>query len=354
MAELYDISTWAEQRWWNTGGTRDKKIYMNPKDGELYYFKKSFKKGKRDYKYEFWSEIIAYEIGKHLKFNTLPYHIALRGNDVGCISKSMIKHDAEELNEGGKFLQAYDKTFNPDNIKERNKYTFQLIEDALTSLNKKSHLTNLVEVIVFDSLIGNSDRHQENWAIINKHNLVTKKLNQIDESKNSGVYDKYPKWLKKLIQFISDEKGRIRPEVKASLLFNVDTKFAPIYDCGCSFGRQLEDIKVNQLLINESEMDKFINNGKSEIHWHGIKLNHFELVKHLIKTENHRYNVLEALEKITENFNESIIKNLVFRIDNKLVQSGNANILPYNRKELVFKILTLRHKKLREIYSQYK
>jgi hypothetical protein len=73
MAKLYNISAWSEQSWWNTGGTRDKKIYLSPEDGELYYFKQSFKKGKRDYTYEFWSEIIASEVGEHLGFDILPH-----------------------------------------------------------------------------------------------------------------------------------------------------------------------------------------------------------------------------------------------------------------------------------------
>jgi hypothetical protein len=87
MARLYNISEWNEQSWWNTGGTRNKKIYLNPEDGALYYFKQSLKKGPREYKYEFWSEIIASEVGKLLGFDILPYHIAIRGIMVGCISK---------------------------------------------------------------------------------------------------------------------------------------------------------------------------------------------------------------------------------------------------------------------------
>ena len=116
MAQLFDISNWNEQLWWSTGGTRNKKVYLNTEDGEIYYFKESYKKGKRDYKYEFWSEIIASEIGILFEFNVLEYHIALRGNDIGCISKSMIDPESEELVEGGKYLQAFDNTFKPEKI----------------------------------------------------------------------------------------------------------------------------------------------------------------------------------------------------------------------------------------------
>ncbi len=111
MAKLYNITEWSEQPWLNTGGTRNKKNYLNPADNELYYFKQSLKREKKDYKYEFWSEIIAYEIGQMCGFNILPYHVAVRGKEVGCISKSMINPDKEELVEGGRYIQAFDNSF---------------------------------------------------------------------------------------------------------------------------------------------------------------------------------------------------------------------------------------------------
>ncbi len=39
MPKLYIITEWIEQSWLNTGGTRNKKIYLNPEDGQLYFFK---------------------------------------------------------------------------------------------------------------------------------------------------------------------------------------------------------------------------------------------------------------------------------------------------------------------------
>jgi hypothetical protein len=215
MAKLYDISNWNEQSWWNTGGTRDKKIYLNPEDNELYYFKQSFKKGQRDYKHEFWSEIIASEIGIMLGFNVLEYNIAIRGKITGCISKSMINQTSEELIEGGKYLQAFDNTFNPENVKLRNQYNFELIVNALTSFQKENHLKDLVETIIFDALIGNSDRHQENWAIINVHSVLSEVAKQFEQDVKTGVIETLPNWLKVIIKkgFLTD-KGGIRPEIK--------------------------------------------------------------------------------------------------------------------------------------------
>lgn len=38
--KFFDIQSWNEQQWFNTGGTRDKKYVQSP-EGEFYYFKTS-------------------------------------------------------------------------------------------------------------------------------------------------------------------------------------------------------------------------------------------------------------------------------------------------------------------------
>lgn len=355
MAKLYDITQWNEQSWWNTGGTRDKKIYLNPEEGELYYFKQSFKKGQRDYKHEFWSEIIASELGELLGFDILPYHIAIRGNVVGCISKSMINQASEELIEGGKYLQAFDNTFKPENIKLRNQYNFDLILKALSSFKKEKHLKELVETIVFDALIGNSDRHQENWAIISVHTVLTEGITQIERGIKTGEIDEMPNWIKKIVKAIYTVKGKIRPELQtARLMLPKKTRFAPIYDSGCSFGRELDDKRVTQMLNNEQEIQKYIAKGLAEIHWESNKISHFELVNKLLESEVLKDFVLDSLKRISEKFDHKKVEQIVLNIDKEIIDSGNANILPKERKELVLKLLTLRVNKLGEIYSQYK
>lgn len=350
MAKLYNISNWDEQLWWNTGGTRDKKIYLNPNDNELYYFKQSFKKGKRDYKYEFWSEIVASEIGKMLEFDILNYDIAIRGEIVGCISKSMISQASEELIEGGKYLQAFDNTFNPESVKLRNQYNFELITQAFFSFNKEKYLKELIEIIVFDALIGNSDRHQENWAIINVHHLDNQNL--IETHKTEPL----PNWLKKLMQNLNPIKGKIQPEQinNARLLLTNKTRFAPIYDSGCCFGRELEDEKVSIMLSDEREVNKYVVKGLAEIHWEDKKISHFDLLEKLIEREEFKDLVLNPLKRIVNKFDSTQIKEAVYNIDKDLIKIANTANLPLERKKLIVKLLTLRQNKLEEIYSKYR
>ncbi len=360
MAELYNISHWSEQSWWNTGGTRDKKIYLNPEDWELYYFKQSFKKGQRDYRHEFWSEIIASEIGIMLGFDVLRYDIAIRGNVVGCISKSMINQASEELVEGGKYLQAFDNTFNPENVKQRNQYNFELIVGALNLFQKEKHLAKLIEIVVFDALIGNSDRHQENWGIINRHTSISQSIKQMTDDLETGFIkedlQKSSVWYKRLLErLFYTATGEVRQEFKqARLTLSKETCFAPIYDSGCSFGRELEDSKVSEMLENETKIQTYIKNGLAEIHWENKKISHFELIEKIFQIPEYKPFITNSLQKITNKFNIGEVKDLVLNIDRDLINIGNPNILPNKRKELIIKLLTLRFEKLEKMYSQMK
>jgi hypothetical protein len=321
----------------------------------LYYFKQSFKKGQRDYKHEFWSEIIASEVGVLLGFDILPYHIAIRGQVVGCISKSMINQASEELIEGGKYLQTFDNTFKPENIKLRNQYNFDLIVNALVSFKKEKHLKELVETIVFDALIGNSDRHQENWAIINKHTMISEGITQIQKDIESDKVDSMPNWVKKLIKVVYTVKGKIRPELQtARLMLPKQTRFAPIYDSGCSFGRELDDERIKLMLNNEHEIGKYVAKGLAEIHWEGNKISHFDLVTKLLKIEGLKDFVIASFKRIMEQFDPQKMEEIVRNVDKEIIELGNTNFLPKERKEFVLKLITLRLNKLGEVYSQYK
>lgn len=354
MAKLYDISHWSEQSWWNTGGTRDKKIYLNPDDLELYYFKQSFKKGQRDYKHEFWSEIIASEIGELLGFKVLSYQIAIRGEVVGCISKSMINQTSEELVEGGKYLQAFDNTFKPEDLKLRNQYNFELIRKALVSFNKENHLLQFIETIVFDAIIGNSDRHQENWAIINTHSKISESLTQIERDIKTGKLEMFPSWIQKLIKRIYTIKGDLRPEVQnVKLLLAKETRYAPIYDSGCSFGRELDDERITLMLNDEMELQKYVSKGLAEIHWNTTKISHFALVENLIKDSKLKEMVLATLNRALKNFDKQRVEFIVSAIDADLLKQGYPNGLPSERKVFIVKLLALRIRRLSEIHAQY-
>ena len=97
--QYYKLDDWHKMPWYNTSGTRDKSIFLNA-ETESFYFKTSYKKGQKDYVYEFWSEIVASLLGESLNLPVLHYDIASYEDKIGCISKNMLKFDKEELVEG--------------------------------------------------------------------------------------------------------------------------------------------------------------------------------------------------------------------------------------------------------------
>lgn len=351
MPHLFIINEWSEQLWWNTGGTRDKKIYLNPEDGQLYYFKQSYRKGEKDYKYEFWSEIIAYEVGIRLGFDVLPYHVAKRGEVLGCISKSMFSKEEEEFVEGGKYLQAFDSTFRPEYTDLRYKYDFQLITESLRFYGLAKYNTQIIDIIVFDALIGNSDRHQENWAVITGHTPMTKVLKQVEtelkENPEKTIFRKFYEW-------ILFSKGKMRPEIEeAKLVLTKTSRFAPIYDSGCCFGRELADDRVIQILKNRDQLKSYVERGKAEIHWDGEKISHFQLLENLLETQEFKKSTLESISKVISMFDSSEIRQIVFEVDQVMESSGLGRHLPSDRKELIWELLALRHQKIRDIHLKY-
>lgn len=341
MAEFYDISSWNQNLYYQTKGTRDKMVVVNPASGLEYYFKTSIEK----YPYEFWSEIIASEVGRYLGFNLLRYDIAYSKGIIGCLSKSMVSEN-KKLTEGVSYLTGYDNSYNPHVKESYNFYTFQFILEALTFFSLRNKIDELIKVIIFDSLIGNGDRHQENWGFIVETPKPFLRLKGIGLTLSGSFLEmlivKYLQLKTKVpIDFI---KKFIR-----SMELRGISEFSPIYDSGCCLGREKLDSAVNQMLKNGAELEKYINNGCSEIRWANEKkkISHFELIRRV--KEEYEHVVNSTITSVEGIFNEQQLRDLVFSVDSSLPSSLNSFKLPEQRKELIVKMITLRFEKLKEL-----
>jgi len=343
MAEFYDISNWQKKRLFQTGGTRNKSIFENPNTEELFYFKTSLKKEIIDYKYEFWSEILASEIGNELGFATLKYDIAWYKYEIGCLSKSMVDTNIRKLSEGINYLRGYDPNYNPDNKASYSQYTFHFIEKALNEYRLKDEMKHLVTVLIFDSLIGNGDRHQENWGFI-VPNIM--KIDEFTEKIKNRLIDL--KSFRFFLKFIIDKTGVSNKDFE-KLLDSSKGVFAPIYDSGSSLGRELSNEKVEIMLKDYKMIESYINRDRCEIRWTDEKISHFELIK-LIKEKTIYKNVVEnEIKRISEKFNKSNIEKIIEDVDKELPNNLFQYKLPDNRKKLIGKIVLLRLEKLKQI-----
>ncbi|HEY0262329.1 MAG TPA: HipA domain-containing protein [Chitinophagales bacterium] len=294
--KFIDATAWQNLSWLNSGGTRAKKILQDFEEGE-YYFKCSEKKEAKYYKYEFWNEIIAYQLGLHLGLDMLRYDVAVFENEIGCISPKMIT-DEEHLVEVGSFMTAQNPDFLPENNKARKQYTSQLLEETLKTFDLAEFLPFFFRTLLFDVIIGNTDRHQENWAFI-----------------------------------VNDAK----------------IKTAPIYDNVSCLARELNDVKVSVLLSDEKELLKYINIGKSELHWNGNKLTHFDLMKEILNSQYAEMLRKEAV--FLQNWQTDVVEKIMSEVDIVIPEKWQEFCIPVNRKSLIVKLLTLRFQKLQQIIN---
>ena len=223
---------WVVDEFGLTKGNRTKFVaYPNPKTAPTrtrpyrYYWKESLHR----YPLEFWSEVLAYHIGSTIGVEApLTFPATFLSTEaepdpllrVGALSQSLVEPGArEELVHGGDLLSI----IKPDYDRKKGvDHSVQLIMEALTRLlGNPSLYSSLFRQFVFDALIGNSDRHQDNWGI--KFKL----------SKNVGEI----------------------------------VRFVPAFDNGSSLGRELDEGRVDEMLANAALIDRFIAHGRAHVRW---------------------------------------------------------------------------------------
>ena len=302
-AKIIDISEWEELPQ-PTEGTRDKCIVQSP-DGITYYFKTSLKKTSngqvREYRHEFWSEVIACRIATLLGFDALRYEVAYRKGDdetlVGCISQSMI-FEGQFLISGFNLIVGYLPTFGVDFRKE---HRLPLICQTLEHYGLSKYRRKIIECLVLDAIIGNTDRHSENWAMISR--VRYEEVNDIlDETKpqtdfnKSGLTDnlKEPRKNKKLV--LSDkgeeeveQEGNIS-KWKAEEWLGQYMSLAPIYDSGSSLGREYTDDKL-QVKLDNGGLNEYIEKGEPDIQ---------------IKESGKKRMFLKCIEDLCQDYNDDM------------------------------------------------
>lgn len=187
--------------------------------GKRYLFKRS----KRSYPDQFWGEIIAYRIGCLLGVNVTPAFAAWNSETGHCAA--LIEWFYEEHTESfvmaGDFLQMMHKGFDR---KLGTQHNFMHNLRLLRMLSIRRILVEphwrqwWIDALLFDTLIGNTDRHQDNWGFI----------------------------------FTRSEQ-------------NVSCKLPPLFDNGTSLGHERFTDRTNQW--TQAVFDRYIAKGKHHLKW---------------------------------------------------------------------------------------
>lgn len=173
---IYDVADWEIDAEFGVfpQGARAKDAVFAPqvppepvlRAGKRYLFKRS----KRSYPDQFWGEAIAYRIGCLMGLDVPPAFAAINTRTGHCAALiEWFYVDGSELFVlGGDLLQQIQKDFDRGRGAQHNLQGVERLMRVLVHVGMLSQNWRQwwVEALLFDALIGNSDRHQDNWGLI--------------------------------------------------------------------------------------------------------------------------------------------------------------------------------------------
>ena len=217
------------------------------------------------------------------------------------MSYNLVDYSSEDnytnLLEGIVFIENQYPYYDKDKLEDtysNSKYSIQMIQN---SLNGILEMDKFYKIVIFDILIGNSDRHHSNWAILAK----------------GTVYK--------------------TPEDMLDIFFNYN--MCPLYDNGSSLCAYEDNNNLEIFFKDKMKFEALVNTkSKSAIGWENERpIRHFELLK---KIKDNAYELtVQYIEKIKTNINEENID----------------NIISIDMKKLLKMYLLERRKRMLEIYD---
>ena len=208
---------------------------------------------------QFWNEIVAYKLGRVLQVPVPPAFVAYYERAgfepfYGSLIEWFYDYDVnDEALRGGEIITRYIEGYS---TKKGERHNFQSLEEIFTTEQVENWLYDLTKILLFDAIIGNTDRHQDNWQIIN-YTLEGKRLlspafdngtslgYKIRNAHLAGWLNKFPKLAKdgyhhmkwqiddaeqanhfKLLEMLVAK----HPEVKAIMLSILATDITPIFE----------------------------------------------------------------------------------------------------------------------------
>ena len=169
------------------------------------------------------------------------------------MSYNLVDYSSEDnytnLLEGIVFIENQYPYYDKDKLEDtysNSKYSIQMIQN---SLNGILEMDKFYKIVIFDILIGNSDRHHSNWAILAKDSRLIEKLSE----NNLEIFFKDKMKFEALVN--TKSKSAIgweneRPIRHFELLKKIKDN---AYELTVQY---IEKIKTN---INEENIDKILN-----------------------------------------------------------------------------------------------
>ncbi len=280
---------------------KEGKIHKSkPENWDLFFAKF----GSKSYPHESVVEFAINKIGEYLGLKMNESKIIQVNGQLRFLSKNFLKQ-GQKLIHGIEILAEYfeDRQFVEDinvNKKERRKYfTFEEVENAVNFIfpnDSKMILNEFVQLLTYDAIVGNNDRHFYNWGIIG----------QVKKEKSKQMH------------------------------------LTPIYDTARALFWNDTDEKVKKIFNlyqkKQDSLDSYIRDSYPRVSLeNNYNASHFDLIVSLSK--NYEYKTI-----ISNLVSMSVTTNLLHRFDSEL-----RKFFIYERSELMCIVLQKRIEKIKEI-----
>lgn len=237
--QVIDIAGWQTHQDYEVFpvGARDKSLRVCPDSapfefclpGHRYLFKEAIKSAKNPnlprHPDQYWAEAIAFRIGRMMNLTLPPVFVAIDSScdEPGTVNEWFLGYEDssdERFIPGGDYMQRHIRDYDREKGRKHNLSTVMALGRALEQKRCLAHDWRLYWglCLCFDALIGNTDRHQENWGLI---------------------------W---------SESG---PEAR----------FAPYFDNGTSLGHELQLGKMRSMMRDPNEFNAYLRRGEHQMRW---------------------------------------------------------------------------------------
>lgn len=200
--KVLDFSDWSEWNGAAEGSGRSEKIWLISPSGEIGLFKyPKYDPNTKETTTEHISEHLASQIGLLIGVETARVDIGVYNGRIGSMSY-LARKPYEYLAEGIAFISGDYPSYNVNEMRDEDTGKYYSIEHIFVSTRGIIEQEAWIEMMLFDYLIGNADRHQSNWAVLVK--LVDAKRREFDV-RRCPLYDNGSS----LCSYVTEEKLKL-------------------------------------------------------------------------------------------------------------------------------------------------
>jgi hypothetical protein len=200
------------------------------------------KVGSKWYPVESITEQLITRVGQHLGFDVADSLLRMVGRQVRFLSRYFLDDENESLAHG---IELFRDNFGHDFVEdvaarkvERSFYTFSVVIKSIERTFPEAAdaiVSGFVQMLLFDAIVGNNDRHPANWGVITSTRMTTL------------------------------------------------PRFSPIFDTARGLFWNASEAAIRLKLADKGAFQAYITNSRPQIGWHEEpNLNHFHLLQRIV------------------------------------------------------------------------